>query len=378
MGFQVLVDLSVIMLVLAIRGVVAAKAEDSGEECWNTRCSHHGPDIRFLFWLEDKQPAHCGYPGFGVSSHRGKTLMQFQYLANTSVQGTQLFLSTNMSVESINYSSQERVFVSQQLTNSLKLVCLSTSSPSSPPHFVYCLEDVRRPNTRPSITSCTKVFDSSLPYKILEAYIRFIINWSNPNCGKCEAKREYCKLRKNSTSSKIETGDLSTECFSKDRQHEESVEPIANIVAVYKGQISSEIVVAVKILNSDPKGNGDDFINKVGTIGRIYHVNVVRLVGYCADGCNRALVYEFQPNHSLEKFTYRGKIHQNNFLGWEKMQEIALGIAKGIEYLHLGCAQQILHFDIKPHNIILDQNFNPKISDFGLAKLCSKDQSDYG
>ncbi|XP_074330979.1 uncharacterized protein LOC141668162 [Apium graveolens] len=285
MGFQVLVDLSVIMLVLAIRGVVAAKAEDSGEECWNTRCSHHGPDIRFLFWLEDKQPAHCGYPGFGVSSHRGKTLMQFQYLANTSVQGTQLFLSTNMSVESINYSSQERVFVSQQLTNSLKLVCLSTSSPSSPPHFgkfrlcmypeqteadhyiftnatfvscssgikdnyffyglvplfltsisgqcfpVYCLEDVRRPNTRPSITSCTKVFDSSLPYKILEAYIRFIINWSNPNCGKCEAKREYCKLRKNSTSSKIETGDLSTECFSKDRQHEESVEPIANIVA---------------------------------------------------------------------------------------------------------------------------------------------------
>ncbi|KAK8590145.1 hypothetical protein V6N13_088927 [Hibiscus sabdariffa] len=57
------------------------------------------------------------------------------------------------------------------------------------------------------------------------------------------------------------------------------------------------------------------------------------------------------------------------------MQGIALGIAKGIEYLHQGCEQQILHFDIKPHNILIDYNFNPKICDFGLAKLCSKDQS---
>lgn len=57
------------------------------------------------------------------------------------------------------------------------------------------------------------------------------------------------------------------------------------------------------------------------------------------------------------------------------MEDIALGIAKGIEYLHQGCAQRILHFDIKPHSILLDKNFNPKISDFGLAKLCSKGQS---
>ena len=144
--------------------------------------------------------------------------------------------------------------------------------------------------------------------------------------------------------------------------------------SVYKGQITKEIIVAVKVLNSDPKANGEDFINEVGTIGRIYHVNVVRLVGYSADGCNRALIYEFQPNNSLEKFTYSGKM-LHDFLGWKKMQDIALGIAKGIEYLHQGCAQQILHFDIKPHNILLDQNFNPKISDFGLAKLCSKDKS---
>ncbi|KAB1206256.1 hypothetical protein CJ030_MR7G014401 [Morella rubra] len=142
---------------------------------------------------------------------------------------------------------------------------------------------------------------------------------------------------------------------------------------VFKGKLSNEIHVAVKILNPS-KGNGEEFINEVGTIGKIHHVNVVRLVGFCADGFRRALVYEFLPNNSLEKFI--GSADTNNcFLGWEKLQDIAIGIAKGVEYLHQGCDQRILHFDIKPHNVLLDINFNPKISDFGLAKLCSKDQS---
>ncbi|CAL5374329.1 unnamed protein product [Camellia sinensis] len=141
---------------------------------------------------------------------------------------------------------------------------------------------------------------------------------------------------------------------------------------VYKGKLSNDIHVAVKILNN-VKGNGDEFINEVQTMGRIHHINVVRLVGYCADGFRRALLYEFLPNNSLEKFISSDK--EKRSLGWKKLQDIALGIAKGIEYLHLGCDQRILHFDIKPHNVLLDDKFNPKISDFGLAKLCSKEQS---
>ncbi|XVF53414.1 hypothetical protein PTKIN_Ptkin05aG0097900 [Pterospermum kingtungense] len=142
---------------------------------------------------------------------------------------------------------------------------------------------------------------------------------------------------------------------------------------VLKGTLSSEVHVAVKILNNSI-GNGEEFINEVGTMGRIYHVNVVRLVGFCADGFRRALVYEFLPNESLEKFIFSadGKRHS---LGWEKLQDIAIGITKEIEYLHQGCDQRILHFDIRPHNILLDEKFTPKISNFGLAKLCSKDQS---
>ncbi|XP_058219357.1 rust resistance kinase Lr10-like [Rhododendron vialii] len=141
---------------------------------------------------------------------------------------------------------------------------------------------------------------------------------------------------------------------------------------VYKGELSNDVPIAAKILNNFT-GNGDDFINEVGTIGTIHHVNVVRLVGYCADGYKKALVYEYLPNDSLEKFISTD--HKKASLGWEKLQDIGIGIAKGIEYLHQGCDQRILHFDIKPHNILLDKNFIPKISDFGLAKLCSKEQS---
>jgi serine/threonine protein kinase len=142
---------------------------------------------------------------------------------------------------------------------------------------------------------------------------------------------------------------------------------------VFKGKLSNEIHVAVKILNTSNR-NGEEFINEVGTMGTIHHVNVVRLVGFCADGFKRALVYEFLPNNSSEKFI-SSRDTKNSVLNWDKLQDISLGVAKGIEYLHQGCDQRIVHFDIKPQNVLLDQNFNPKIFDFGLAKLCSKDQS---
>ncbi|XXG83078.1 hypothetical protein AAC387_Pa10g0922 [Persea americana] len=143
--------------------------------------------------------------------------------------------------------------------------------------------------------------------------------------------------------------------------------------SVFKGMLSNGTLVAVKVLKFFDV-DGEEFINEVGTMGKIHHVNVVRLLGFCADRLKRALVYEFMPNESLEKYIFPRNTN-DHFLGWEKLQKIAIGIAKGIEYLHQGCDQRILHFDIKPHNILLDKNFNPKISDFGLAKLCSKGQS---
>jgi len=146
----------------------------------------------------------------------------------------------------------------------------------------------------------------------------------------------------------------------------------ADFGTVFKGTLRSGCVVAIKIL-SKSKTNGQDFINEVATIGRIHHVNVVRLIGYCVEGLKRALVYEFMPSGSLNNYIFLQE--GNILLSYDRMYDIALGVARGIQYLHQGCEMQILHFDIKPHNILLDENFTPKVSDFGLAKLYPVDQS---
>ncbi|BAS70048.1 LEAF RUST 10 DISEASE-RESISTANCEUS RECEPTOR-LIKE PROTEIN KINASE-like 2.4 isoform X1 [Oryza sativa Japonica Group] len=141
--------------------------------------------------------------------------------------------------------------------------------------------------------------------------------------------------------------------------------------SVFKGVIlPGDVHVAIKML-SNYNCNGEEFISEVSTIGSIHHVNVVRLVGYCAEEMRSALVYEYMPHGSLDRFIFS----PDKSLSWDKLNEIALGIARGINYLHQGCDMQILHFDIKPHNILLDSNFVPKVADFGLAKLYPRDNS---
>ncbi|GAU21221.1 hypothetical protein TSUD_11390 [Trifolium subterraneum] len=135
---------------------------------------------------------------------------------------------------------------------------------------------------------------------------------------------------------------------------------------VFKGNLRSGPCVAIKMLGKS-KGKGQDFISEVATIGRIHHLNVVQLIGFCAEGSKRALVYEFMSNGSLDKFIFSKEGSIN--ISYSQIFDISIGVARGIAYLHHGCEIKILHFDIKPHNILLDENFTPKVSDFGLAKL---------
>ncbi|VAH56263.1 unnamed protein product [Triticum turgidum subsp. durum] len=141
---------------------------------------------------------------------------------------------------------------------------------------------------------------------------------------------------------------------------------------VFKGRLHDGRLVAVKFLH-DCKGNGDEFVNEVMSIGRTSHVNVVSLFGFCLEGSKRALIYEYMPNGSLDKYIYSEK--PKEILGWERLYAIAIGIARGLEYLHHSCNTRIVHFDIKPQNILLDKDFSPKIADFGLAKLCHTKES---
>ncbi|XP_047310282.1 LEAF RUST 10 DISEASE-RESISTANCE LOCUS RECEPTOR-LIKE PROTEIN KINASE-like 2.1 [Impatiens glandulifera] len=140
---------------------------------------------------------------------------------------------------------------------------------------------------------------------------------------------------------------------------------------VYKGKLPSGQLVAVKLLKEEG-GDSRDFMNEVESISVTSHVNVVSLLGFCYQGKKRALVYEFMPNGSLDRFICDDPSLR---LELKLLYQIVIGIARGLEYLHQGCATRIVHFDIKPHNILLDEEFCPKISDFGLAKLCKKRQS---
>ncbi|KAG5544524.1 hypothetical protein RHGRI_017073 [Rhododendron griersonianum] len=114
-----------------------------------------------------------------------------------------------------------------------------------------------------------------------------------------------------------------------------------------------------------------DFCTEIAIIGNIHHVNLVRLRGFCAEGRERLLVYEYMNRGSLECTLFgNGPV-----LEWKVRVQIALGTARGLAYLHSGCQQKIIHCDIKPENILLHDHFQAKISDFGLSKLLSSEQS---
>ncbi|XP_010242119.1 PREDICTED: G-type lectin S-receptor-like serine/threonine-protein kinase SD2-5 [Nelumbo nucifera] len=143
--------------------------------------------------------------------------------------------------------------------------------------------------------------------------------------------------------------------------------------SVFEGTLGNGTKVAVKCLD----GLGQvkkSFLAEVETIGSIHHVNLVRLIGFCSEKSHRLLVYEFMSNGSLDKWIFCR--NQEQSLDWKTRRKIIFDIAKGLAYLHEDCRQRILHLDIKPQNILLDDNFNAKVSDFGLSKLIDRDQSE--
>ncbi|KAK9045304.1 hypothetical protein V6N11_059191 [Hibiscus sabdariffa] len=120
--------------------------------------------------------------------------------------------------------------------------------------------------------------------------------------------------------------------------------------SVYKGKLEDGSLVAVKVLKTGVSiGNGEEFLNEVISICKTSHVNIVSLIGYCYTKDKQALLFEFMPNGSLEKFIHNENISTAGRLAWDKLHEIAIGIARGLEYLHRGCSTRILHLDIKPH-----------------------------
>ncbi|XP_065857250.1 probable receptor-like serine/threonine-protein kinase At4g34500 [Euphorbia lathyris] len=143
---------------------------------------------------------------------------------------------------------------------------------------------------------------------------------------------------------------------------------------VYRGILEDGSVVAVKNLLNNKGQAEKEFRVEVEAIGKVRHKNLVGLIGYCAEGARRMLVYEYIDNGNLEQWLH-GDVGPISPLTWDIRMKIVIGTAKGLAYLHEGLEPKVVHRDVKSSNILLDKKWNAKVSDFGLAKLLGSESS---
>ncbi|KAG8055955.1 hypothetical protein GUJ93_ZPchr0001g29958 [Zizania palustris] len=143
---------------------------------------------------------------------------------------------------------------------------------------------------------------------------------------------------------------------------------------VYRGRLMNGTEVAVKKILNNVGQAEKEFRVEVEAIGHVRHKNLVRLLGYCVEGIHRMLVYEYVNNGNLEQWLH-GAMNEHGVLTWENRMKILLGTAKALAYLHEAIDPKVVHRDIKSSNILIDDEFNSKVSDFGLAKLLNSDKS---
>ncbi|XP_057441279.1 probable LRR receptor-like serine/threonine-protein kinase At1g07650 isoform X2 [Lotus japonicus] len=145
--------------------------------------------------------------------------------------------------------------------------------------------------------------------------------------------------------------------------------------SVYKGLLSDGSVIAVKQLSSKSKQGNREFVNEIGMISGLQHPNLVKLFGCCVEGNQLILIYEYMENNCLSRILFGKDPENRRKLDWSTRKKICIGIAKALAYLHEESRIKIIHRDIKASNVLLDKDFNAKVSDFGLAKLIEDDKT---
>ncbi|KAL2324337.1 hypothetical protein Fmac_023395 [Flemingia macrophylla] len=180
--------------------------------------------------------------------------------------------------------------------------------------------------------------------------------------------RKYLTSEEESLHFDLATIEAATDRFSNEMKIGEG-----GFGMVYKGIFPNGQEIAVKRLSRASLQGDTEFRNEASLVAQLQHRNLVRLLGFCLEGTERILVYEYIPNSSLDHFLFGHEDHGE--LDWARRYNIIVGIARGLQYLHLDSRLTVIHRDLKTSNILLDDNMNPKISDFGLAKIFHGDQS---
>ncbi|XP_057774239.1 rust resistance kinase Lr10-like [Salvia miltiorrhiza] len=320
--------------------------------------------------------------------------------------------------EAIGYGEGSTLFNCSNTRNYETVACLSSSR-----YQVLDFASMYDISSLPPYSSCFKMYNISyVPDRALtggddESGTRFYLKWSRPSCGKCEAKGNYCRLQNSAAAAE-------TECFSPQhgtnttgaltnhkplaagitagiillafiviasffmfkvmkrkrndykrienavKRHKDMrprrysyadvkrltnnlEEKVSHGALVHKGKLSDGTPVAVKVLDASEQDD-EEFISEVERIGGMQHSNILQLIGYCADGRRRALIYELLQGGTLAE-------KQSHTLGWEKVQQIAIDIAKGVEHVHQESSQKILNLVWDPRSVLLDHSFSPKI-----------------
>ncbi|GLT59411.1 hypothetical protein SLA2020_322310 [Shorea laevis] len=226
--------------------------------------------------------------------------------------------------------------------------------------FSFCMSRERR--SRKSLNESIKQYHDT----------KTLASFSNISFKTDSSKRRYItgeisKLGKGNITAKIFTYRelcVATQNFNHENQLGEG-----GFGRVYKGHLENlDQDVAVKALDRNGFQGNREFLVEVLMLSLLHHPHLVNLVGYCADGDQRVLVYEYMANGSLEDHLL-DLPPEKQPLDWNTRMKIALGAAKGLEYLHETADPPVIYRDFKASNVLLSENFNPKLSDFGLAKL---------